>query len=69
MATYLQPVLMGWHSRRRQIQLQRLSTLASPHLQLAANQVEVGDINRDSVGEAQTAAVGQSQEGGVAATT
>src|SRR5437879_6487214 len=65
----LQPVLKGWHRRRRQVQLPLLSALASSHPQLAANQVEVGDVNRDSLGAAQTAAVGQSQEGGVAATT
>jgi hypothetical protein len=65
----LQPILKGWHSRRRQVQLPRLSALASPHPQFAADQVQIGDVNRDGLGAAQAAAVGQSQEGGIAATT
>jgi hypothetical protein len=57
LATNLQPILKSGHRRWWQIQLLRLPALASSHPQLAADQVQVGDVNRNRLGAAQTAAV------------
>jgi hypothetical protein len=64
-AASLQPILDRGEDRGGQGDLARFAALAPAHTELAADQVEIAEIDGDRLRATETAAVGYGQEGGV----